>query len=78
MDKEALKQELLLFISENRGKIIGGIIGFIFGVFFLVFGFLRTLVLLICTVVGLYLGARWDIDGSLQKLIDKILPPQLR
>ncbi len=77
MDKN-MKEDLLIIIYNNKGKILGGLIGFLFGIIFLVVGFFKTLLILICTIIGYFLGSRWDIEGNLKKFLDRILPPQLR
>lgn len=70
--------DLMKVILIHKGKIAGGIIGFIFGILFLVIGFLKTVLIIICTVIGCYIGSTWDTDRDLRRLIDKILPPQLK
>ncbi|ACL69386.1 hypothetical protein Hore_06290 [Halothermothrix orenii H 168] len=44
----------------------------------LVLGLFKTILLFICTVLGYYIGSRWDIDGDLKKLLDRLLPPKNR
>ena len=78
MEKERFWEQLLVIFAENKGKIIGGILGFFFGILFLIIGFFKTLLLLICTFIGYYLGSRWDIEGDLKRLLNKILPPGIR
>lgn len=45
---------------QNRGKVLGTLVGFILGWIFLSYGLLRTLVVLAFLVVGYTLGARLD------------------
>lgn len=77
MQKEQF-QSLIKFFLLHRGKIIGGLIGFIFGILFLLAGFWKTLVILFCTLIGLIIGSRWDINDDIKHLLDRILPPQLK
>ena len=75
MGKEDIYYEFLKFFRENRGKTIGGLIGFIAGILFLIIGFFKTLLIILCTLIGFYLGSRWDIEGDIRKILNKILPP---
>ncbi|WP_050748599.1 DUF2273 domain-containing protein [Halothermothrix orenii] len=65
-------------VSRNKGKILGGLVGFLIGILILVLGLFKTILLFICTVLGYYIGSRWDIDGDLKKLLDRLLPPKNR
>jgi uncharacterized membrane protein len=58
--------KLLEFFWQNKGKIIGGIVGLIFGILFLTIGFLKTLVIVICTVIGYIIGHNFDIKKAKQ------------
>jgi uncharacterized membrane protein len=78
MTMEKFWSQLFIYFKENNGKIVGGLLGFFFGILFLVIGFFKTLLLLICTFMGYYIGSRWNIEGDLKKLLNKILPPGLR
>ena len=78
MDKNRFKEEIYSYILTNNGKIIGAILGFIFGILLLFLGFFKTLLIFITTLVGYFVGSHWDIEGDLRKLLDKILPPQLK
>lgn len=64
--------------TYNKGKILGALIGFIFGLLLLLIGFWKTILVLICTLLGYYLGLRWDLEGDFKKLLDKLLPPQYK
>lgn len=44
------------FIKEHLNRIIGSSTGLIIGVLLLTIGFWRTLLLLVCTFIGYYLG----------------------
>ena len=75
MEKNELYEEFLKIFKNSKGKIIGALIGFLAGILFLLIGFFKTLLLIICTVIGLYLGSRWDIEGDIKRILNKILPP---
>ena len=75
MKKEEFYEKILNMFREDKGKIIGALVGFLAGILFLLIGFFKTLLIIICTLIGLYLGSRWDIEGDVKKILDKILPP---
>ena len=70
--------EVTKYFLQNKGKIIGGIIGFIFGILFLMIGFFKTLVIILCTAIGFIIGSRWDLEGDFVNFLNKILPPQFK
>ncbi|MDD3839195.1 MAG: DUF2273 domain-containing protein [Clostridia bacterium] len=63
--------KLLNLISKNKGKFIGCIIGIIFGILVLKIGLLKTIFILICISLGIYLGNRFD-RGNDNDFWDKI------
>lgn len=68
-------------MDNNRKKIfspgsIGALLGLALGLSLVIFGFLKTLFLIILTIIGYYLGTRYFRNyEALRNLIDKILPP---
>lgn len=77
MDNE-LWENIINTFNLNKGKIIGGFIGFIIGILVLIIGFFKTLLILLFTIIGYYLGSRWDVDGNLKEFLDKFLPKQYK
>lgn len=75
MKRNDFYEDLIRYIISNKGKVLGALIGLTFGILFLVLGFFKTILILMCTFIGYLIGARIDIDGSLKKLLDRILPP---
>lgn len=75
MKREEFYEELLKMFKKDKGKIIGALIGLLAGILFLLIGFFKTLLIIICTLIGLYLGSRWDVEGDIKKILHKILPP---
>lgn len=61
-----------MFWVKNKGKIIGLIIGFIIGLLVLFIGILKTIVILIFALIGLYLGHLWDGGNGIQNIYKKI------
>lgn len=77
MDSNIWYQLNEIFIN-NKGKIFGSIIGFVFGILVLLIGFWKTLLVLTFTIIGYYIGSRWDLEGDFRKILDKLLPPQFK
>lgn len=71
-------QDLTHIFTLHKGKVIGGIIGFIVGILVLLIGFWKTLLVLVFTVSGYFIGSRWDLEGDLKKLLDRLLPRQFK
>ncbi|MFP4661896.1 MAG: DUF2273 domain-containing protein [Halanaerobiales bacterium] len=70
--------QLTEIFTYNKGKIVGALTGFLFGLLVLIIGFWKTILVLICTLLGYYIGSRWDLEGDFQKILDKLLPPQFK
>ncbi len=63
-------------LKAHNSAFIGGFIGFILALFFILFGFWKTLFVLILTGVGYYIGKKFFSNKEdLKELLDKILPP---
>jgi len=73
---------MMIFFSENwrehRGKILGAILGLIIGIIIIVFGFLKAVFIVLCTVIGYFIGKIIDAKESFRDILDKILPPGSR
>jgi uncharacterized membrane protein len=61
--------------QQHSGKIIGVLLGFILGLLIIVFGFFRTLFVLLCVVAGFIVGKRIDEKEDIMDILDKLLPP---
>ena len=61
--------------QQHRGKILGGILGLIIGIIIIALGFLKALFVILCALLGYYIGKSIDNKESLRDLVDKILPP---
>ena len=79
-------KDFLNFIQKNfethTNRKIGFLVGVLFGAVILIFGFFPTLFALMCGVIGLYIGSRFDegddlINSTLKK-IEKILPDRFQ
>lgn len=66
------------FIKLHKGKIIGVIIGLLFGILVLTVGFWKSLFILVCIAIGLWIGGSFDNREKFFKFLDKILPKGLK
>lgn len=57
--------DMINWIKANKGKALGGIIGFIIAILVLTIGFFKTLFIIICIVLGIFLGS---IDNKVEKI----------
>ncbi|MGI6537402.1 MAG: DUF2273 domain-containing protein [Caldicoprobacterales bacterium] len=73
-----MKEFLLAFFENHKGKTIGILCGLIFGVFILLIGFWRVLLLLLCILLGYWLGSFHDNNESFYSFLNKILPSGIR
>ncbi|MEX5284404.1 DUF2273 domain-containing protein [Selenomonas sputigena] len=63
---EALLQEYAPDLKRHRGKVVGLAVGVILGAAILLFGFWQTFFVLLCGLVGLFVGTRFDQDLHLR------------
>ena len=64
-----------LLVSRHAGLICAAVC-FIVGVLWVVFGFWKTLLIILLTLIGYIFGVRVLSDPEdLQRLLDKIIPP---
>lgn len=68
-------REFLSGLSNYKGRIIGGTIGFVAGLIWAYLGFWRALAFVFCVIAGYYLGKKVDKRGSLRDILAKVLPP---
>ena len=63
-------------LNENRSGYIGALAGFGLGLSLIIFGFLKTLLLLLLCAAGYYVGRRFFSNRKeFRELLDKLLPP---
>jgi uncharacterized membrane protein len=61
-------EKLLVFVlEEHRGKAIGILLGLIASILFISFGFWKTLFIILCIVIGYFLGKSLDDNKSFDK-----------
>ncbi|MGI5891370.1 MAG: DUF2273 domain-containing protein [Bacillota bacterium] len=69
--------KLLLYLLENhKGKIIGVILGLLFGICIVAGGFWAAVVILVCILVGYYLGKKSDDKVDFKEVVEKIFNKQ--
>jgi uncharacterized membrane protein len=57
--------EILQYLWDNhRGKVVGLALGLVVGLFFILVGFWKTLLVVICVIGGYFLGKRIDEGGN--------------
>ncbi|MFW6035260.1 MAG: DUF2273 domain-containing protein [Halothermotrichaceae bacterium] len=71
-------KEFFHIFNIHKGKIVGALIGFLFGILILYVGFFKTLLIFACTLLGYYIGSRWDLAGDFKELLDRLLPQQYK
>ncbi len=63
-------------LKDRNAGLIGGAVGFLLAVLLVVFGFLRTLFIVIVTLAGYLIGVKLFSDKErLKNFLDKIIPP---
>jgi uncharacterized membrane protein len=55
---------LVYIVQEHRGKVIGIVLGLIAGILFITYGFLRSIFIIFCIVLGYFIGKRIDENKS--------------
>lgn len=77
-----LKKYAAAFFETHRKRKIGFVTGLVAGISILIFGFFNTFFAIICGLIGLYIGSKFDdsddfVDETLRKL-NKILPERFQ
>ncbi|NCC83248.1 MAG: DUF2273 domain-containing protein [Clostridia bacterium] len=67
---------ILRLLHGKDAGIVGAVVGFGFALLWAIFGFWRTLFILLLTLAGYIVGARFFRNSThFRELIDKFLPP---
>lgn len=75
-DKKNFFAALLDSFKAGRAGTIGAGIGFGFALLLMIFGIIKTLIIIILTILGYYLGVRYfSNEKSIKELLDRIFPP---
>ncbi len=64
----------ILHMWENhRGKIVGIVLGLIFGVCVVKYGFGRAIFVLICVLIGYYIGKKIDAKVNFRSALENLI-----
>ena len=66
-------RDIFMWINNNKGRFLGLLFGFIIGLLLTLIGILKTLVIIVFALIGLYLGHLLDGGASIQEIIKKIV-----
>lgn len=69
-----LKEYLLNYYNNNRGKVNGALIGLILSILILSLGFFKTLLIALFVFGGYYIGKKIDNKEDIIEFLDRILP----
>lgn len=61
-------------LYENKGKLIGIVVGFFIGILIVSLGFIKAIFVLICTFIGFYVGKKKDEREDFLGIIEKFIP----
>lgn len=64
--------------ENHRGKFVGMVLGLVLGTAVLIFGFFKTVFVLLCGLIGLFVGKKIDDQEDLADIVERIVPPGLR
>lgn len=67
-----IKEKLILIFENNSGKIIGSLIGLILAIFILILGLFKTLLIVILTGIGFFIGYKMDRGESVIEFLKKL------
>lgn len=60
--------------ENHRGKLVGSVLGVVLGASIMVFGFFKTVFILFCGLIGLFVGKKVDEQEDFKEFIEKIIP----
>jgi uncharacterized membrane protein len=66
-------KEILRIVVRNIGKITGAILAFFIALMIAIFGLLKTIFIILCVLLGYYIGTLFDDGVSLKKTIKDIM-----
>jgi uncharacterized membrane protein len=67
------KQYLIEIFSKNEGKFIGAISGLLVGILILWIGFFKSVFIVICILLGYYIGKKKDNKENIFVIIEKLI-----
>lgn len=63
---------ILYLITEHRGKVIGIILGLLASILFINYGFWRSIFVIICILLGYFIGKKIDDNTNLEVWIKNL------
>lgn len=64
--------------ENHRGKFLGTLLGMILGTSIMIFGFFKTVFVLFCGLIGLFVGKKVDDQEDFKNFVEKIIPTNFR
>lgn len=61
--------------KQFSSKMVGAILGLLVGIVIVIVGFFKALFIILCSIIGYYIGKLMDDPESLRVFLDRILPP---
>lgn len=71
-----MMKSLVDLFCRHRGKTLGLLIGLIISILTLTVGVFKTLFIVGCSLLGLFIGDKIDHHEDLRHIIERILPPR--
>ena len=69
-------RKLYRFYKNHHFEVTGAAIGLVVGLSLILFGIIKTIVLALCIILGLFVGKKLKVDRNfIKNILDKILPP---
>ncbi len=67
-----MDDNILKFINENFGKIVGGFLGLLIALIIVVFGFWKGVFIIFCILAGIFIGAKVEKHEGVRNLLERI------
>lgn len=67
-----LEKIVLYLMEEHRGKTIGILLGLIASILFIAYGFWRTIFIIVCILLGYFIGREIDQNKNWDQWIQQI------
>jgi len=67
-----LEKIVLYLMEEHRGKTIGILLGLIASILFIAYGFWRTMFIIVCILLGYFIGREIDQNKNWDQWIQQI------
>jgi uncharacterized membrane protein len=73
-----LNNNIIYFIQENRGKVLGGLFGLVFALLIVIFGFWKGLLIVFCVIAGVVAGGWIESNEKVQDFFSRLWNRQSR